>query len=257
MSGSSSSTTINFEDTSQYIFRNSSRNRGYFEGEAGYTSTDDDHNTNTQLLQDAELIRLNGDIDALALVGVDQFASDKVDLVAKADAAWTRATSLYPIFQGLTDAKLDDLKADMLAQIQLMENQWARTAGSSLNCLVQRMQIDAETEIARRMAAVVSGDYKDMVQHETQAIQAAFEAELKARQGSNEVALNSIATLTNILRGAKANEVSNRNIHELRAMGKFGHEAEDWSDNNGTYSGEVGSLSSGAAVIAGIASGAV
>ena len=69
MSGSSSSTTINFEDTSQYIFRNSSRNRGYFEGEAGYTSTDDDHNTNTQLLQDAELIRLNGDIDALALVG--------------------------------------------------------------------------------------------------------------------------------------------------------------------------------------------
>lgn len=257
MSGGSSKTTINFEDTSQYIFRNSSRNRGYFEGEAGYVSTSDDRTSNTTLLTDTELDRLNTQIDTMATLGIDGLVADKPELVDRADAAWDRAIALYPAFKALTEDRLADLKAEMLAQIQLMTNQWARTAGSSLNCLVQKMQTDAETEMARRMAAVISSDYKDMVVHETQAMASAFEAELKARAGVDETAINSVATLTNILRGSKAKEVDERDIHELRVMGKFGHEAEDWSDNNGTYSGEVSNLSSAATAISGAAGGVI
>lgn len=257
MSGSSSSTNITFEDTSQYIFRNSSRNRGYFEGEAGYVSTSDDTDTTARQLTEAEVARLNSEIDALAAVSISELGADKTSLTAMADIMWDRAQDLYPTFKTLTDDKLADMKAEAIAQICLMESQWARTAGSSLNCLVGKMRTDAETEMARRMAAAVAADYSGMFQHETQALQIAFEAGMKARLSPVELGLNTLSSLTNILRGAYSTQDTNRDVHEVRVMGKFGHEAEDWSDNNGTYSGSVGSLASAAGSISSAASGGI
>lgn len=268
-----SKTNITFEDTSQYIFRNSSRNRGYFEGEAGFVKTDDDttrhlqddQGTTTTLLTAAERERLNDAIDKLIACSVDEYCEDKLDLQTRAGRAWDRAIALYPTFKALTDDKLADMKAEMLAQICLMESQWARTAGSSLNCLVHNMKMRAEVELTRRMAGVVADDYAKMVTHETEALQQAFEMEMSARLKADELGMTTITNYTNLLRGALATEDTtrattedtSRDIKELRLMGKFGHEAEDWSDNNGTYSGEVGSLSNAASVISAGASGAV
>lgn len=257
MGGGTSKTTINFEDTSQYIFRNSSRNRGYFEGDAGYTDTDDDRATTADLLTDAEMTRLNANIDTVIASSVDELAAAAADLQSRASTAWDRATSLYPVFKGLTDAKLADLKAEMLSQICLRTNQWAMTAGSSLNCLVQNMTTAAEVDLARRMAAVIADDYAGMVKHETDAIASAFEMELKAQLSPVELGLNSLNALLTILRGSHSTENVQRAVRELRATGKFGHESEDWSDNNGTYSGDVNSLASGAATVAAAALGAI
>ena len=259
LGGATSASTTNntTEDTSQYIFRNSSRMRGYFEGDAGYVDTDDDRSTTADLLSTTEMARLNNNIDTLIASSVDQLATAAGDLQTRASTAWDRATSLYDTFKGLTDDKLADLKAEMLSQIYARQVQWAITAGSSFNCIVQSMTTEAEVDLARRMAGVIADDYAGMVKHETEAMASAFEMELKAQITPIELGLNSLSALMSTLRGSHSAENVSRDVKEVRATGKFGHEAEDWTASNGTYVGEATTLGVAAATVSSAALGAI
>lgn len=244
-------TTINFYDTSEYMFRNSSTKKGGFEGNFGMTDTNTDVDTTgaedvtrTQtLLLETDRDQLRAQILKLEACAVDAFCTDKGDLVTRAGTAWDRAISLYPSFQSLLNAELEDLKTEMLNNIYLWRNQWRRTAGSSLNCLVQEMETKAEIEMTRRIAGHVAESLRRFKEHETAAIAQAFEHQMTARLRTNEVGLSSMNAIWSILRGSSVEDITDRDYTENRdedqttwnMLGKFYHEGIDISDNSGSY----------------------
>lgn len=243
--------TINFNDTSEYMFRNSSTQKGGFEGNVGTTWTDtdiditgtEDVSRSQELLTGLDRTQLRSQIDALEACAVTSFCSDKSDLITRAGNAWDRALALYPTFKSLLDTQTTDLKEEILDQIYLMRSQWARTAGSSLNCLVQEMESDAQVELARRVAGVVAEQLRAFKEHETEAIRQAFEMQFAARAKMAEIGLSSMNTLWNILRGAEVQDITDRDYTENRdedtntinLLGKFYHEGIDISDSDGSY----------------------
>lgn len=244
-------TVINFNDTSEYIFRNSSIRKGGFDANVGYqrTSTDleiagaEDVTQTQELLTEADRAQLRGMISTLTVCTTEQLCSDKTDLRARANQAWNRALNLYPVYRAQLDAELDDLRAEMFAYITMWENQWARTAGSSLNCLVQGMRNKATVDLARRMAQAIAESNLRMKEHETQALAQAFDKELNAIVEPQRLGLNQIGALFGVLRGARAEEVTDRDYTENRdetastgsITGRFYYEGTNISDNEGTY----------------------
>lgn len=250
--------TITFEDTSEYIYRNSSKATGGFKATIGTVNTNtdldttgsEDINRTQQLLNDADLADLRADLEALTQCTVDEFCQDKADLKTRAGLAWDRALDLYPTYRTELDAQLDDLKQETYNRICLWESQWARTAGSSLNCLVQSMKNKAEVELARRIAAVIAETNMRMKEHETQALAQAFADNLNARLEPSKIAFSKIGAMWGVLRGATVTDVTDRdyvenkneNRNEITAMADFYHEVVDWGENDGEYGGERSEL---------------
>lgn len=244
-------TVINFNDTSEYMFRNSSIKKGGFDANVGYQRGTSDLDvegaedvTQTQeLLTEADRAQLRSMINALTVCTTEQLCSDKSDLRARANQAWNRALNLYPVYREQLDAELEDLRAEMFANILMWENQWARTAGSSLNCLVQGMRNKAVVDLSRRMSAAIAESNLRMKEHETEALARAFDKELQSVVQPTQMGLNQIGTLFQILRGARAEEVTDRDYTENRdettsqssITGRFYYEGTEISDNAGEY----------------------
>lgn len=257
---------VNYYDTSEYMYRNSSSEKGGFKGTIGLVDVDDDTDTSgTEDINQVQTQLTEGDqehlremILALTECTTEQLCVDKTDLKARANQAWTRALNLYPVYKDALDAELDDLKAETYAWICMMESQWARTAGSSLNCLVQSMKNKAEVELARRMAGMVAESLRRMKEHETEALRIAFENDLTARMEPNKTGLSQIGSLFAILRGATTTDVTDRDYTESSerdtmtktAMGDFYYENTVVSDNEGTYKSDTASAASAAMAIA-------
>lgn len=245
-------TTINFNDTSEYMFRNSSTQKGGFEGNVGtkFAGTDldvlgtEDVERSGELLNLADRDQLRAAITVLEAQSVTQFAGDKLTLVDKAGLAWDRAFGMYPVFQDLLDTEIDDMRTEMLNNLYLNTNQWARTAGSSLNCLVADMTSKAQIEIARRLAGQIAESLRRFKEHESQAVAQAFEMEMSARGRMQEIGLTNMNVLWQTLRGAETTETTDRDYTEARdentntfdLLGRFYHEGIDVSDNDGSYS---------------------
>jgi len=252
------SNSITFEDSSQYIYRNSSKATGGFKATVGVVNTNADLATTgaediartQQLMRDADLDALRADLEKLTQCTVDEFCADKTDLKTRAGVSWDRALALYPTYRAELDARLDDLKAETYNRICLWESQWARTAGSSLNCLVQSMKNKAEVELARRIAGVIAETNMQMKEHETQALAQAFVNNMNARLEPDKIAFSKIGTLWGVLRGSTVTDVTDRDYTEnkdegrteITAMGDFYHEVVDWSGSNGSYGGERAGL---------------
>ena len=250
--------TITFEDTSEFMFRNSATETGGWKAEIGTVlntssldiSGQEDVVRDQELLNDADREDLRSMIATLTECTTDQLCDDKADLKERAGLAWDRAWNLYPTYREQLDAELEELREDTIEYICLWEQQWARTAGSSLNCLVQGMKNRAEVELARKLAGVIAESNRRMKEHETQAIAQAFTDNLNARMEPNKLALGQIGALWGVLRGATVRDITDRdytedrneNTLQITAMGKYYREAEDWSENEGTYAAEVNEL---------------
>lgn len=259
--------TNNFNDTSEYIYRNSSLDKAGFKVSYGDVDTDttldvegtEDISQTQTLLTAADQEQIRGMIDTLTICTTEQLCQDKSDLMSRANLAWNRALALYPEYRIQLQADLDDLRAERHAYICLMEQQWARTAGSSLNCLVQGMRNKAEVELARVMAQAIAESNRRMKEHETEALRNAFEKELTARMEPVKTGLNQIGTLFSVLRGATLTDITDRDYTEHRneevnqhtLLGDFYHEAQSTAENSGTYAGEVSALASIAQAILG------
>jgi hypothetical protein len=270
--GGGSSQTVTFNDTSEFMYRDSSTKRGGFKGNIGYVTNkvDTDTDGTENILRGQELMtladrnHLNTQISALEACTINTLCADKAELKTKSDLAWSRATTLYPSLKALIDTEMDDLKTEAFNELQMWNWQWARTAGSSLNCLVGDLTVHATAEISRRMAGVLAEKMIGAKDAETRAIADAFTMEFNARVEPTKVALAHIGTLFGILRGANVTETTDRDYAETRAenskqftfMGEFYHEVTDISAAEGTYAGDLDNaynLSSGLAGIIGAA----
>ena len=254
-------------DTSGNIYRNSSTKRGGFEGEIGLIDTDsqldvagtEDVTRTIDVLNDFERSRLASMIGQLTSCTTGTLCEDKADLITRAGQAWERAWNLFPTYRAELDAELADMKQEMLDEICLMESQWARTAGSSLNTLVQRMRAKSVEELARRIAGMIAERRLQAKEHETQAIGQAFEQMLNGRMEPTKAAFAQIGTLYSILKGTLTSDITDRDYTEQRdederkitAMGKFYHEAIDVSDASGTYAADVDSAWAASNLVAG------
>jgi hypothetical protein len=268
---STSETTITNNDTSEYMYRNSATKRGGFKGNIGTTRTDtnldiggqEDITRTQKLFRDADFVDLRRDIKTLTDCVLPLFCQDFNDLRSKAETAWTRALNLYPELKAQVDAELDAMKEDTINRICQREAQWARTAGSSLNCIVQSMKTRAEIELARELAGVVSSRLIEFRTHETQAIQAAFEHNLQAKFRPQELAFSQIGALYNVLRGGEVTDVTDRDYSEnrdedqntLNDLGEFYHEVTDISDNSGNYASELDDVFGASQAVAGTVGG--
>lgn len=258
-------TTINFNDTSEFMFRNSSTQKGGFEGNIGLKTINVDLDVlgtedvlrNGELLDAADRTQLRAAIDSLEACTVANFCADKADLITRATTAWDRAVSLSPAFQVLLDNEVDDLTTEMLNQIYLNQSQWARIAGSSLNCLVADMTTKAQIEMTRRITGVIAETLRRFKEHETAAVLQAFEMQFSGRARMAEVGLSGLNVMWNVLRGAQTTEVTDRDYTEARdernstfdLLGRFYHEGIDISDSDGSYAlaGTAASVSQGIA----------
>lgn len=242
---------ITFNDSSEYMFRNSSTKRGGFEGNIARTTTNTDLDTRgtediirvTDNLNDADRDKIRDQLQEIVdCVGPD-FCADKQDLSDRADVAWDRALTLFDDTKGEILEEVEDLKQEAIDRICLRRNQWARTAGSSLNCLVHDLERKAEVELTRRLAGVVAEKMPQLRAYETQAINEAFRMHFYAKGEMPKIAFSHIGNLWNILRGAQVTDTTDRDYTEdrdedvtnLQLAGKFYHEQTDISDNDGTY----------------------
>ena len=260
-------TTINFNDTSEYMFRNSSTQKGGFEGNIGLKTINVDLDVlgtedvvrNGELLDAADRMQLRAAIDSLEICTVAAFCADKADLITRATTAWNRAIALYPTFQTLLDNEVDDITTEMWNQIYLNQNQWARIAGSSLNCLVADMTTKAQVEMTRRVTGIIAESLRRFKEHETAAVMQAFEMQFNGRARMAEVGLSGLNVMWNVLRGAQTSEVTDRDYTEARdesnrtfdLLGRFYHEGIDISDMDGSYAlaGSAASVSQGIAAL--------
>lgn len=246
---------ITFNDTSEYMYRNSSTKRGGFEGSFGYVSNNTELDTtgNEDVTQTGEALpaadreKLRANIQVLNDCVLEQICPDKEDLKTRADKAWDRACNLFDDTRALIDDEVDDLKADTLNYINMWHSQWARMAGSSLNCAVNEMRNRAVTELNRRIAGIIAERLTRLKEHETQALAEAFRNNLDARMEPNKLAFMHIQALYGVLRGAETTQVTERDYDEAKdensrqftMMGKVFHDITDVSDNSGTYGGEL------------------
>lgn len=253
--GASANNEITFNDTSEYMYRDSSTKRGGFEGSFGFVTNNTDLDTvgtenvnqTGSALPEADRDELRRQIEVLNNCVLDQFCPDKDDLKTRADLAWDRARSLFDDTRGLIDDEVDDLKADTLNYINMWHTQWARMAGSSLNCAVNELRNRAVTELNRRIAGIIAERLTRLKEHETQALAEAFKNNLDARMEPNKLAFMQIGALYGVLRGAETTQVTDRDYDESKdessrqftLMGKVFHDITDVSDNSGTYAGEL------------------
>lgn len=249
--GTPGNVEINFNDTSEYMFRNSSTQKGGFEGNFGTKTTDveididgtEDVNRTGEQLTEADRTQLRAAIALMEASTVTAFATDKADLSTKAQVAWDRAVALYPAYRAQMQIELDDIRTEMLNTILLQTSQWARIAGSSLNCLVAEMRLKAETELARRLTGIVADRLMRFNEIESQAIAQAFDMNMNSRGQMQNMGLSNLNALWGILRGAHTTEVTDRDYTENRdednttfdLLGRFYHEGVDISDNDGSY----------------------
>lgn len=240
---------------SDYTFRNSATKRGGFRGNVGYTSTDtdididgsEDIRRSQDLLTEADRADLRSQITKLTACVIDTFCTDRADLKEKAEWAWNRATTLYPTTKALLDEELAALRDDTINRICQREAMWARTAGSSLNCLVQNMKIRAEIELTRELAGVTAKYLMDHKVHETQAIVQAFADNMSAKMNTTQLSFQQVSALYGLLRGARVDDVTDRDYSEDRsentmvidARGEFFHEVTSIADNYGEYDTEL------------------
>lgn len=260
-------TDITFNDTSEFMYRNSATKRGGFEGTitGGSGSTDLAVSGNEDLLKtqeeltDADRVLLRSNIKTLTDCAVAALCTEKTSLSSRNELAWARAIGMFPELQALIDAEITDLKAETEAYICLWETQWARTAGSSHNSLVISMKNKAATELSRRLAGIIAerlGTYKQM---ETEAISRAFTDGLTATTNLTQLGFTHIGTMYQVLRGSVATSTTERlysenrdeSRREFQASGKFFHDVTDISDNSGDYNGELSSAYSASQSIAG------
>lgn len=257
---------ITFNDTSEFVYRNSSTRRGGFEGvlTGGRVDTDLDISGTEDVVREqeemteADRVLLRDNIATLTACAVAQLCPDKATLGQRSDFAWDRAITLFPDLRMLLDAEIEDLREDTRAYICLWENQWARTAGSSHNSLVLDLKNRAVTELSRRIAGIIAERLHQYKQHETEAITQAFMDSLNARMQPTQIAYNHIGTLYGILRGSATTNITDRGYTEGRderatnfqGTGKFFHDVTDISDASGNYDGELNDLAGAADVIA-------
>lgn len=269
--GGSSTSSVTMNGTEEYIYRNSSTKRGGFKGNIGYTDTSTDLDiagaediARTQeilLAADRQLLRDN--IATLTNCVLPIFCDQASDLRSKAETAWDRALTLYPDTKLQIDAEMLAIKEDTINRICMREAQWARTSGSSLNCVVQGMKNRAEIELARELAGVIASRLIEHKQHETQAIAQAFEANMSAKLKPAELAFNQIGTLYGLLRGGLVTDTTDRDYsenrdedtHTLQALGEFYHEATAIADNSGTYESDASDAFAASQAIAGVVGG--
>ena len=260
-------TTVNFNDTSEYMFRNSSTQKGGFEGNIGSTSTDVDTDTAgtedvekiATLLTAADRTQLRAQIATLEECAVNTFCADKASLVSHALMAWDRALNFQPEFRALLEDELVDVRAETMNAILMHEAQWSRIAGSSLNCLVAEMTTKAQIELGRRISGIIAEQLRRAKEHETEALKAAFEKEFSARARVTEVGISGINSFWQVLRGSEVSEITDRDYTETRnedqqvtnLLGKFYHEGIDIADSDGAYAlaGNAVSASQGIAGI--------
>jgi len=261
------STTVNFNDTSEYMYRNSSIKKGGFRGNVGFTRTDtsldvdgteDVTRTQDQLLAaDRDLLRQN--IAVIHDCALNRMCSNATTLEGRADYAWDRAINLYPTLRTLLDDEITALKFETMQRIRLAEYAWRRIAGSSLNCAVAHLDSSAENELSVRVAGVVAEALQKYKMHETEAIARAFADNLNARLEPSKVMFAHVGTLWQILRGAQVTDVTDRDYTEARdedttvfdARGEFYHEATAIADNSGTYAGDADQAYADSVAIAG------
>lgn len=249
------------------IFRNSSTKRGGFRGNVGFTSTSsnidvdgsEDIMREQDLLTDADRVLLRDNIKTLTDCVVTAFCADRTELKSKAQWAWDRAVSLYPTTKALMDAEMLVIRDEAIDRICAREAMWARTAGSSLNCIVQGMKNRAEIELAKELTGVMSKYLTDLKQHETQAVSQAFADNMSANMETTRVAFAQIGALYGILRGANVTEVTDRDYTEDRsenttvidARGEFYHEATSISDDQNTYAADAADAFTASQAVAG------
>lgn len=249
--GASANNEITFNDTSEYMYRNSSTKRGGFEGNIARTTQNTSANTDgtediervTDQLDPMDRATIRDQITEIVACIGPSFCADKADLATRAETAWDRAVALYADTKGAIDTEIADLKQEAIERICLQKTQWARTAGSSLNCLVQGMELKAEVELTRRLAGALAERLPQLKQLETAAIMDAFQQNFQAKAQMPQIAFAHVGNLWNILRGAQVSEVTDRGYTEgrtenqttLQLAGKFYHESTDIADTDGKY----------------------
>lgn len=264
--GGASSTDITFNDTSEFMFRNSATKRGGFEGTltGGTTSTDlgingtEDTARTIEELSDPDRVLLRANIATLTDCTVAALCTTRTTFSDRNEAAWNRAISLYPDLRTLLDAELDDLREETRTYICLWEQQWARAAGSSYNSLVLDLKNKAATELGRRISGIIAERLGQFKQQETQAISSAFIDGLNAETQFTQLGYTHIGTLYSILRGSASTNETTRLYEEDRdesatnfqASGKFFHDVTDISDNSGDYNGDLNSAFNASTAVA-------
>lgn len=248
--GATANNTLTFEDTSEFIFRNSSTDRSGFHVDAQYTDenigkvTDltDNQTETTELLDQACRDLIKQKVEAMLAVA-DDTTINRDYLKDNALKAWDRACNLYPEYQLWSDDTVADILAEGVERICENKTQWSRIAGSSLNCVVQSLEVRAQTELSRKLFAERSRWRKDMLEHQTQAIRDAFEMEMAARMNTAQIPFTSAVGLLQVLRGAEAtgtvarttNEVADTDVQKVFLGGRYWVDAQSVSDDQGAY----------------------
>ena len=246
-----------FQDTSEFIYRNSSEKAAGFTFEAGTVNEDRSINEDIVVTTEALDAACRTDIkDMITTLKVDaqNHVDDRDHLITRAHAAWDRAIALYTDFETQLTAETDDIKTEFTDRICAAELEWQRTAGSSLNTLVQDMKARSEAELARRLAGVISTRLQGFRNDETNAIANAFQHEFIAHHQTAQISLSQLIGLGNLLKGSIATQTTDRDLSEdvdqIRAMGNYFRNAKTISDDQGTHSGEVDSVATAVSAIA-------
>lgn len=266
--GATADNTLTFNDTSEFMYRNSSTKRGGFEGSVGLVT----NSTNLDIDGDEEIVKAavllsTAERDAIKLqvktlndCVIANFCAERADLYDKARTSWDRAITLYDDTRADIQAELDNIKAEGVNMVCLNKLQWERTAGSSLNTTVLLLQADAEVALTQKLAALLAERIPQLRQAETQAMAQAFTDMLNSRMEPAKLALAHMGTLYGILRGSTVSDTTNRSYVEGRdedsrqftLMGKFFHDVTDIADNSGAYAAELDDAFGASTAIAGV-----
>ena len=245
----------NFEDKSDYIYRNSSTKKGGGRGYLDRTTTNTNLNIDgsedvardTQALLAADRTLLRNNIATIHNCALDRMCGNADTLEDRANYAWNRAVALYPTMQALLADQLEALRLETIQRICLAEYQWNRIAGSSLNCQVAAFKSEAESLLATRLAGVMAEALEKYKIHESQTISQAFADNLAARTEPSKIIFAHVTNLWEILKGSEIRDVTDRDYAEQRdedvSSTKIGfelyYEALSIADNSGTYAGDV------------------
>lgn len=252
--GASANNEITFNDTSEYIYRNSSEKSGGGTIEAGTVRENRDRNTDiseditdqSTALDQACRDQIKGMVTTLE-AQVTSLAQDTTDVQGLAQVVWDSALSLHDDVDAKLTDRLDDLKAETLNRIMSYELQWQRTAGSSLNCIVLDMTNKATTEMARRMSAVAAEMLFQAQGAQQDAIHTAFQDQMTARSQPRQLAFGHMGTLLGVLKGSLVDTTRNRDVLEsmdenasqTKLMSNLFYSAKSVADNSGQYAGDA------------------
>ena len=263
------STTVNnnFEDKSDYIYRNSSTKKGGGRGNVQNTNTSSSLNItgtedvarDTEALTAADRDLLRSNISTIHSCALDRMCGNATTLEERANYAWSRAIDLYPQMQVLLGDQLEALRLTAMNKICLAEYQWNRIAGSSLNCQVAGLKSEAESLLTTRLAGVVAEALERYKIAESQAIAQAFGDNLAARTEPSKIIFAHVGNLWELLKGSEIRDVTDRDYGEQRAESsnttqvgfELYYEALSIADNSGTYISDVNDAFAAAQAVAG------